>query len=100
MDIVSNMILVGTAHHANKKELKVVHSSSSNRKPINWGNYTDYVLEYLKYNPYHIQAFKPYIVFITNEKLHKTRFYLNTELPVLVLDKISKIPGIGTSAMK
>lgn len=29
VDIVSNMIIVGTAHHANKRELKIVHSSSS-----------------------------------------------------------------------
>ena len=76
-----------------------MHSSSSNRRPITWGNYKEYIFEYLKNNPYNIQAFKPYIEFISNEKLYRARFYLKTELPVLIMEKISKIPGIGTSSI-
>ena len=64
VDIVSNMIIVGTAHHANIKELKIIHSSSSNRRPITWNEYKEYVFEYLKNNPYDIQIFQPYIEFI------------------------------------
>jgi alcohol-forming fatty acyl-CoA reductase len=82
VDIVSNMIIVGTAHQANKKELKVIHSSSSNRRPVTWVEYKEYIFEYLKNNPYNIQLFKPYIEFIENDKIFKARFYLKTELPV------------------
>ena len=67
VDIVSNLIIVSTAQQAKKPELKVIHCSSSNRRPITWGEYKIYVFDYLKNNPYNIQAFPPSIEFINND---------------------------------
>jgi hypothetical protein len=47
-----------------------------------------------------MQIFKPSIYFIENHKVLKARFFLTSELPIKVLEKISHIPGIGTPALK
>jgi alcohol-forming fatty acyl-CoA reductase len=67
---------------------------------VTWGEYKEYIFEYLKNNPYHIQAFHPSIDFIPNETMFKARFFLKAELPVKIMEKLSKIPGIGTANLK
>ena len=47
-----------------------------------------------------MQAFKPSITFIPNKKVLATAFFLNTDLPVRVMEKMAKIPGIGTPSFK
>ncbi len=47
-----------------------------------------------------MQVFKPSITFIDNEKILKAMFFIKSELPIKVLEKISHIPGIGTPAFK
>ena len=32
--------------------------------------------------------------------MFKALFYINNELPVCVMDKVSRIPGIGTTALR
>lgn len=52
--------------------------------------------EFIKYQPFKEQAFQPSITFIKNKKILKSVFYLTSELPTTVLEKISKIPGIAS----
>jgi fatty acyl-CoA reductase len=52
VDIVSNMIIVGTAIQANKPNLRIVHSASSHRRPLTWIDFKNYTFEYLKHQPY------------------------------------------------
>ena len=37
---------------------------------------------------------------MANEKLFKALFFINNELPVYVMDKVSRIPGIGTTSLR
>ena len=98
VDICSNMIIAGTALQANKPELKVAHCASSHLKPMTWGEFRDYTFRYIKHHPYEMQLFKPSVKFIENETLFKTAFYFKNQLPVDILDKVSKIPGVGSSS--
>jgi hypothetical protein len=100
VDIVSSSILVGTALQANKPELKLYHCSSSHRRPLTWGEFKNYTFEFLKIQPYQMQIFKPDIKFVQNQNMYKTKFFLKQELPVKIMEKLSKIPGIGTSNLK
>lgn len=43
-----------------------------------------------------IQAAVPRIFFIDNKKLIKSLFYVRSQLPTLVLEKLAKIPFIGS----
>lgn len=52
VDIVSNMIIAATAAQANKPSLRIVHSASSHRQPLTWGNFKDYSFDYLSHHPY------------------------------------------------
>ena len=54
-----------------------------------------YVFSYLKHQPFELQAFTPSVTFIENNKIYKMAFFLKNELTVKVLDKVSRIPGIG-----
>jgi len=54
VDIVANMIIVGTCVHANKPSLRIVHSASSHRMPLTWGKFRDYTYEFIKKQPYKI----------------------------------------------
>ena len=47
-----------------------------------------------------MQIFAPSITFIRNRTLHKTLFFLNTDLPVRVMEKLSKIPALGSGLKK
>jgi hypothetical protein len=47
-----------------------------------------------------MQIFKPDIKFVQNQNMYKTKFFLKQELPVKIMEKLSKIPGIGTSNLK
>lgn len=52
-------------------------------------------------NPYPIQVFKNIgITFIPSKKVYNAALYLHNDLPTNILEKISKIPGIGTSSFK
>lgn len=100
VDIVSNIIVAGTALQAGDPCLRVVHSTSSQRNPLRWGPFRDYTMEYLQHQPYEMQAFKPSITFIPNKKVLMGAFFLNTDLPVRVMEKLSKVPGVGTPSFK
>ena len=76
VDIVSNMIIVGSALQANKPSLVVAHSASSHRKPITWGEFRTYTFEYLKHHPYDMQLFRISVNFIENERLFRAAFFL------------------------
>ena len=82
VDVVSNMILVGTAIQANKPNLRVVHIASSHRNPLKWGKFRDYNFDYIEYHPYDIQIFKPDVRFIPNDLAYRSLFYFKYELPV------------------
>ncbi len=47
-----------------------------------------------------MQIFKPSVNFIENDFVFKTAFFLKNELPVKVMEKIAKIPGIGSGGFK
>lgn len=47
-----------------------------------------------------MQIFKPSVQFIENDFLFKSAFFFKNELPVKVMDKLTKIPGIGSSSFK
>lgn len=50
--------------------------------------------------PFEMQVFKPSITFIPNKKVLTGAFFLNTDLPVRVMEKLSKVPGVGTPSFK
>jgi hypothetical protein len=68
--------------------------------PLTWGKFRDYTFEYITMQPYEMQIFKPDVRFIENDFLFKTAFLLKNEMPVKIMEKISKIPGIGSSSLK
>lgn len=47
-----------------------------------------------------MQVFKPSVNFIENDFLFKSAFFFKNELPVIIMEKISKIPGIGSGSLK
>jgi fatty acyl-CoA reductase len=47
-----------------------------------------------------MQIFSPSVSFVANDHLFKAAFFFKNKLPVLMLDKLSKIPGIGTASLK
>jgi hypothetical protein len=47
-----------------------------------------------------MQIFKPDVRFIENDFAFKTAFFFKNELPVKVMEKISKLPGIGGAGLK
>lgn len=47
VDYVCNAILVATALKANKPGLTVVHSNTSHKNPVTWGEYIDVGLKYI-----------------------------------------------------
>ena len=52
VDFVSNQIIVGTVHQANKDSMLIAHSNTSHLNPVTWEGYLQAVLEYLKKNPF------------------------------------------------
>lgn len=68
---------------------------------MNWDQYCKWSILYVQRNPYPIQIFKNLgITFIPSEKVYNAALYLHNELPASILEKISKIPGIGTKELK
>lgn len=100
VDYVCNGIIASTALLANKPALTVVHSNSSNSNPITWSGYMNIGYRYLTKQPLSTQAFKPKTVFSDNKKYIDTMFFLSSKLPTFILDKVSKIPGIGNPKMQ
>lgn len=96
VDYVSNAIIVGTALEANKPGLSVCHSSTSHANPITWGEFMKFGFDYLITQPMGMQVFKPRIKFINDKKWAKTMFFLRSQLPILAMEKVSKIPGLTT----
>jgi len=47
-----------------------------------------------------MQIFKPDVRFIENDFAFKTAFFFKNELPVKVMEKLSKLPGIGSAGFK
>jgi hypothetical protein len=47
-----------------------------------------------------LQIFKPDGIFVKNEKLFKFLYFLRNDLPVRTLDKVSRIPGIGSAKLR
>lgn len=68
--------------------------------PLTWGKFRDYTFEYLKHHPYEMQIFKPDVSFIEDDKMFKLAFFFKNELPTVLLEKLAKVPGIGTAAIK
>ena len=77
-----------------------MHSASSHRQPLTWGKFRDYTFEYLEVQPYDMQIFKPSVNFIENDFAFKAAFFFKNELPVKVMEKVAKIPGIGSVGLK
>jgi hypothetical protein len=100
VDYVCNGIIASTALLANKPALNVVHSNSSNSNPITWSGFMNIGYRYLTKQPLSTQAFKPKAVFSDNKKYIDTMFFLTSKLPTSILDKVSKIPGIGNPKMQ
>lgn len=62
--------------------------------------FLEYGLDYVKYQPFEQQIYKPSITFIQNKKLFNAVFYLKRELPINVLNKVAKIPGLMSAELK
>lgn len=59
----------------------------------------DYGFEYITKQPLSMQAFTPSVVFCDNKKVAKTMFYLTSVVPTNALEKIARIPGIGSAKL-
>ncbi|TNV85444.1 hypothetical protein FGO68_gene11996 [Halteria grandinella] len=100
VDYVSNAIIVGTALEANKPGLSVCHSSTSHSNPITWGEFMKYGFDYFVTQPMSQQLFRPRLTFIQDQRFSNLLFYLRSTLPVLAMEKVSKIPGLTSPAFK
>lgn len=101
VDIVSNGIIVSTAHAGQKpgNELDIYNCGTSARNPISMLEYKDHVQEASKYFAFNKKAFKTNIEMITNETEYKFKKYIGNTLPVKIAEVASQIPYIGTEQM-
>ena len=100
VDYVSNSIIVSTAIQARKPPaLTVVHSNTSHMNPITWENYLKFGFDYMQYQPVSVQVFRPSLHFIDDYKTIKTLFYLRSQLPTNILEKVTSLPLIGNPKM-
>ena len=51
---------------------------------------------YIAYNPSHKEIFSPYLYPIANQKIYDGLVYLNTELPLQILERIAQLPYFGS----
>lgn len=47
-----------------------------------------------------MQLYKPRIQFIVDQRWVKALFFLRSQLPILAMEKVSKIPGLTTSTFR
>jgi fatty acyl-CoA reductase len=68
VDYVCNSVIVSTAMSAASSSLTVVHCNSSHVNPITWGDYLNYGFQYIQYQPFSKQVFKPGVQFINDKQ--------------------------------
>jgi hypothetical protein len=100
VDYVTNSIIVSTAMSADKPGLTVVHSNSSHANPVTWKQYMQHGIDILTKMPLSTQNFKIDIGFTSKKKVLKTLFFFRSQLPAAILDKVAKIPGIGSPQLQ
>jgi hypothetical protein len=100
VDYVTNSIIVSTAMSADKPGLTVVHSNSSHANPVTWQQYMQHGIDILTKMPLSTQNFKIDIGFTSKKKVLKTLFFFRSQLPAAILDKVAKIPGIGSPQLQ
>lgn len=77
-----------------------MHSSTSNKNPLIIEFFRKCVVEYANYYPYHKKLGKTYAYLFGNEYLFKSAIFLSETVPIWVMDKYSKIPGLANKKMR
>lgn len=98
VDYVSNLILCSTVHAAqDTKDLNIVHSSTSSQNPAFIVDLIRMCLHEFKTHPSQKQVFPPHLTPITNERVYEALFFIQSELPLQILEKLSMMPYIGSA---
>ena len=90
VDYVTNLTLISTAFQSRKPGLSVVHSCSSSINPCTARVFMEGGFEYLKHQPLEQQIAPISITFIKDKKMFDAAYYFHKELPIKILDKVSK----------
>jgi fatty acyl-CoA reductase len=84
VDFVSNSILVSTALEANIPQLTVINCGTSHQNPVTWYKYLGWALDYLKTQPFSMQAFTPNVRFVSQKPLFDAMFFMKNDLPARI----------------
>ena len=63
-------------------------------------NYTDIMLEHVKYNPYYKQAFQPYCTNVTDARLFKFYMQVYEKIPLKAMQIYASLPVVGSKDLK
>ena len=97
VDIVTNSILVASAYGATKSgELMVYNCGTSAENHVTMLGYKDYVDAAYTYHKFNQQVFPVNIQFIKNKREYQIKRAIKNDIPLLAIDKLSKLPIIGT----
>lgn len=101
VDIVTNTILVATAHAATQpRMMETYNCGTSNVNPITMLGYKEGMIRNFKYHSFNKQAMPVSLEFIdsiTEFTIKKTMF---NDLPLQLLTAASKMPVVGTPHLK
>jgi hypothetical protein len=98
VDFCSNLILAATAYTAAGEPgaFHVVHSTTSNQNPAYLAPIIRILTDYLITNPSQKQIFSPHCIPVANEKIYNGLYFLTTDLPLQILEKMSEMPYLGS----
>jgi hypothetical protein len=101
VDIVSNQVILSTAWITSQPgAIEVFNCGTSHHNPLKLIEYKEYVMQSLRHLSFNKQVAHMWVNFIKDPKEYAMYKFLWEELPLGIIDFVSKLPLVGSAGLK